>query len=134
MIRDAAGVEVGQCKSKDNVGSEYLCGRVTIKILKPTRGTPRKLEVEFESGRRLVNKPPYWNERLQRFCLQFDGRATMISIKNCMLVEQVFGPNVILFGKIGTDQFNLDHNPNPDQGVMVVEAVAFALAAFDSRM
>ena len=46
------------------------------------------------------NKAPSWNEHLAAYCLNFNGRVTMASVKNFQLVEPRDQDTVLLqFGK-----------------------------------
>jgi tubby and related proteins len=50
----------------------------------------------------LHNKPPCWNEQLAAYCLNFNGRVTLASVKNFQLVAQGDPDTVVLqFGKVG---------------------------------
>jgi tubby-related protein 1 len=40
----------------------------------------------------LRNKQPKWNEQMQAFCLNFQGRVTEASVKNFQLVSQRYSP------------------------------------------
>ena len=49
----------------------------------------------------LVNSPPRWNERLNAYCLNFNGRVTCASVKNFQLVSENDLDRVVLqFGKV----------------------------------
>ena len=48
----------------------------------------------------LHNKAPTWNEHLAAYCLNFNGRVTLASVKNFQLVESRDQDTVLLqFGK-----------------------------------
>ena len=48
----------------------------------------------------MINKPPKWNEQMQAYCLNFNGRVTKASVKNFQLVSSDAPDHVILqFGK-----------------------------------
>ena len=48
----------------------------------------------------LQNKAPTWNEHLAAYCLNFNGRVTLASVKNFQLVEPRDQDTVLLqFGK-----------------------------------
>ena len=50
----------------------------------------------------LNNKQPKWNEALQAYCLNFNGRVTQASVKNFQLVSVDDDDTVLLqFGKVG---------------------------------
>lgn len=55
------------------------------------------------------NKPPKWNEQVQAFVLNFNGRVDKASVKNFQLIDE-FDDNRIhmQFGRIGKQNFNMD--------------------------
>mmetsp|Transcript_8963 Transcript_8963/g.20525 ORF Transcript_8963/g.20525 Transcript_8963/m.20525 type:complete len:486 (+) Transcript_8963:90-1547(+) len=60
---------------------------------------------------RLVNKTPRWNENLGAFCLNFQGRVTVASVKNFQLVDENNPDRVVLqFGKCSEDIFTMDYS------------------------
>ena len=49
----------------------------------------------------MINKPPKWNEQMQAYCLNFNGRVTKASVKNFQLVSADAPDHIILqFGKV----------------------------------
>lgn len=86
----------------------------------------------------LVNKPPTWNDELRAHTLDFRGRVTMCSVKNCQLVEAVSegdgggeDASVLLqFGRVQQDMFTVDyaHPFSPFQ------AFGVALSSFDDKL
>uniref|UniRef100_A0A7N0T3P7 Tubby C-terminal domain-containing protein n=1 Tax=Kalanchoe fedtschenkoi TaxID=63787 RepID=A0A7N0T3P7_KALFE len=86
----------------------------------------------------LKNKAPRWHEQLQCWCLNFNGRVTVASVKNFQLVaSSESGPsgaqneNVILqFGKVGKDVFTMDYQ----YPLSAFQAFAICLSSFDTRM
>uniref|UniRef100_A0A5B6Z388 Putative Tubby like protein 3 isoform 1 n=1 Tax=Davidia involucrata TaxID=16924 RepID=A0A5B6Z388_DAVIN len=86
----------------------------------------------------LKNKAPRWHEQLQCWCLNFNGRVTVASIKNFQLVVSlengVSGPeheNVILqFGKVGKDVFTMDYQ----YPISAFRAFAICLSSFDTKI
>ncbi|XP_022864658.1 tubby-like F-box protein 3 isoform X2 [Olea europaea var. sylvestris] len=91
-------------------------------------------EVEMLS---LKNKSPRWNEQLQCWCLNFNGRVTVASVKNFQLVAFVENgaggqehEDVILqFGKVAKDVFTMDYQ----YPISAFQAFAICLSSFDSR-
>ncbi|KAG1677075.1 hypothetical protein FOA52_001245 [Chlamydomonas sp. UWO 241] len=58
----------------------------------------------------MFNKPPRWNEELNAYCLNFNGRVTEASVKNFQLVtEENQGYVILQFGKIGPNTFTMDY-------------------------
>ncbi|PIN06766.1 Tub family protein [Handroanthus impetiginosus] len=87
----------------------------------------------------LKNKAPRWHEQLQCWCLNFNGRVTVASVKNFQLVaslENVSGggqelDNVILqFGKVGKDTFTMDYQ----YPISAFQAFAICLSSFDTKI
>lgn len=74
-----------------------------------------------------------WNEKLQMFTLEFQGRVTRASKKNFQLVQDDVDchPQVLLlFGKISKNRFSLDFAPPFKPAV----ALATALTTFASKL
>lgn len=87
----------------------------------------------------LKNKAPRWHEQLQCWCLNFNGRVTVASVKNFQLVaaseNNVGGgqeqENVILqFGKVGKDTFTMDYQ----YPLSAFQAFAVCLSSFDTKI
>ncbi|KAJ4727597.1 Tubby-like F-box protein [Melia azedarach] len=87
----------------------------------------------------LRNKAPRWHEQLQCWCLNFNGRVTVASVKNFQLVassENGVGggqdhENVILqFGKVGKDVFTMDYQ----YPISAFQAFAICLSSFDTKI
>ncbi|KAJ9187724.1 hypothetical protein P3X46_003148 [Hevea brasiliensis] len=86
----------------------------------------------------LRNKAPRWHEQLQCWCLNFNGRVTVASVKNFQLVASpdngVGRPeheNVILqFGKVGKDVFTMDYQ----YPISAFLAFAICLSSFDTKI
>ena len=55
------------------------------------------------------NKPPKWNEHVQAFVLNFNGRVDRASVKNFQLIDDRDENKVYLqFGRVGDHHFNID--------------------------
>ncbi|KAF2314953.1 hypothetical protein GH714_037304 [Hevea brasiliensis] len=86
----------------------------------------------------LRNKAPRWHEQLQCWCLNFNGRVTVASVKNFQLVasaENGVGrqehENVVLqFGKVGKDVFTMDYQ----YPISAFQAFAICLSSFDTKI
>lgn len=88
----------------------------------------------------LKNKAPRWHEQLQCWCLNFNGRVTVASVKNFQLVASVENggggrrqehENVILqFGKVGKDAFTMDYR----YPISAFQAFAICLSSFDTKI
>ena len=64
---------------------------------------------EFEDIMFFFNKPPKWNEQVQAFVLNFNGRVDKASVKNFQLVDQHDDSKIYMqFGRVGKDSFNMD--------------------------
>ncbi|XP_044502956.1 tubby-like F-box protein 3 isoform X2 [Mangifera indica] len=86
----------------------------------------------------LKNKAPRWHEQLQCWCLNFNGRVTVASVKNFQLVASLENgaagqehENVILqFGKVGKDVFTMDYQ----YPISAFLAFAICLSSFDTKI
>ncbi|XP_028804203.1 tubby-like F-box protein 3 isoform X3 [Neltuma alba] len=86
----------------------------------------------------LQNKSPRWHEQLQCWCLNFNGRVTVASVKNFQLVaspksgvsEQAQENVIIQFGKVGKDLFTMDYQ----YPISAFEAFAICLSSFDTKI
>ena len=87
----------------------------------------------------LRNKAPRWHEQLQCWCLNFNGRVTVASVKNFQLVASPENgvavgqehENVILqFGKVGKDCFTMDYQ----YPISAFQAFAICLSSFDTKI
>lgn len=86
----------------------------------------------------LKNKSPRWHEQLQCWCLNFNGRVTVASVKNFQLVASAedgeAGPEhdkvIIQFGKVGKDVFTMDYR----YPISAFQAFAICLSSFDTKI
>eukprot|EP01026_Neomeris_dumetosa_P059946 TRINITY_DN5620_c3_g1_i15.p1 TRINITY_DN5620_c3_g1~~TRINITY_DN5620_c3_g1_i15.p1 ORF type:complete len:502 (-),score=41.65 TRINITY_DN5620_c3_g1_i15:1321-2826(-) len=79
----------------------------------------------------LRNKPPRWNEQLQVYCLNFNGRVTHASVKNFQLVSDTDMDYVVLqFGKISKDTFTMDFQ----WPISPLQAFGICLSSFDNKV
>lgn len=82
----------------------------------------------------LKNKAPRWHEQLQCWCLNFNGRVTVASVKNFQLVAcsgEENGEDVIVqFGKVGKDAFTMDYQ----YPISAFQAFAICLSSFDTKI
>ena len=55
------------------------------------------------------NKKPVWNDAIQAYVLNFNGRVEKASVKNFQLVDEFDANKIFLqFGRTERHQFNLD--------------------------
>lgn len=88
----------------------------------------------------LKNKAPRWHEQLQCWCLNFNGRVTVASVKNFQLVACLEEENgsgggggsdvIIQFGKVGKDAFTMDYQ----YPISAFQAFAICLSSFDTKI
>lgn len=79
----------------------------------------------------MQNKPPRWNEELNAYCLNFNGRVTEASVKNFQLVSMDQPQHVILqFGKIGKNTFTMDYQ----WPISAFQAFSICLSSFDNKL
>lgn len=128
------------------------------------RLTPRAAQAEGGTDgsakyMKLVNKTPRWNQSLGAFCLNFQGRVTVASVKNFQLVDEAdeapacalvllcsrafplrraltqragaAQDRVILqFGKCSDDTFTMDYA----YPLCAMQAFAICLSSFDHKL
>ena len=76
------------------------------------------------------NKPPKWNEQVQAFVLNFNGRVDKASVKNFQLVDQHDDSKIYMqFGRVGKDIFNMD----VAFPFSIFQAYAICLSSFDFK-
>ncbi|XP_039053725.1 tubby-like F-box protein 8 [Hibiscus syriacus] len=93
----------------------------------------------------LWNKPPRWHEQLQCWCLNFQGRVTVASVKNFQLIAaneaagsapapseaaQEQDKIILQFGKVGKDMFTMDYR----YPLSAFQAFAICLSSFDTKL
>lgn len=79
----------------------------------------------------MFNKPPRWNEELNAYCLNFNGRVTEASVKNFQLVtEDNQGYVILQFGKIGRNTFTMDYQ----WPMSALQAFGICLSSFDNKL
>ncbi|KAK1398936.1 tubby-like F-box protein 3 [Heracleum sosnowskyi] len=96
------------------------------------------LSTEKDGILMLRNKAPRWHEQLQCWCLNFNGRVTVVSVKNFQLVacvdSSVVGLEpekvVLQFGKVGKDLFTMDYQ----YPISAFQAFAICLSSFDTKI
>lgn len=50
------------------------------------------------------NKPPKWNEQVQAFVLNFNGRVDKASVKNFQLIDEYDDNKIYMqFGRVGKE-------------------------------
>ncbi|EFJ40830.1 hypothetical protein VOLCADRAFT_77804 [Volvox carteri f. nagariensis] len=77
------------------------------------------------------NKPPRWNDELNAYCLNFNGRVTEASVKNFQLVSDDNHNHIILqFGKVGKDSFTMDYQ----WPISAFQAFAICMSSFDNKL
>lgn len=81
----------------------------------------------------LTNRPPRWNTTLKAYVLNFRGRVDKPSVKNFILEDRRLGDNareVLLFGRVGSDVFNLD----VAYPLSPLQAFQIAVTSFDYKV
>ncbi|XP_074339828.1 tubby-like F-box protein 3 isoform X2 [Apium graveolens] len=86
----------------------------------------------------LKNKSPRWHEQLQCWCLNFNGRVTVASVKNFQLVASAEGGEttaeheevILQFGKVDKDVFTMDYR----YPISAFQAFAICLSSFDTKI
>lgn len=84
----------------------------------------------FNNMQIFYNKPPKWNEHVQAFVLNFNGRVDKASVKNFQLIDDKDENKIYLqFGRVGDQMFNLDFQW-PFSPLL---AFSIALTSFDNK-
>jgi len=84
----------------------------------------------FRNMFNLINKPPVWNDQVEAYVLDFNGRVTMASVKNFQLVRPSDHDRIILqFGRVGDAEFTMDFQ----WPLSPYQAFAIALSCFDTK-
>lgn len=96
---------------------------------------PGPLPSPKEGALILKNKAPRWHENLQCWCLNFNGRVTVASVKNFQLVAsdedgQEHDDVILQFGKVGKDMFTMDYR----YPISAFQAFAICLSSFDTKI
>ena len=112
-------------------------GGQRTKFVATTRDGAHGILDSFKHGRRgdmcvLVNKSPRWNEQMQAYCLNFNGRVTHASVKNFQLVDEADDDERVMlqFGKVGKDMFTMDFT----WPMSALQAFAICLTSFDNKL
>lgn len=78
-----------------------------------------------------INKPPKWNDQLGAYCLNFNGRVTVASVKNFQLANANDLDRVVLqFGKVRDDCFTMDYS----YPLCALQAFGASLTSFDNKL
>lgn len=94
-------------------------------------------EKSFEKSKKRVmafkNKAPRWSAEIGSYVLNFEGRATISSVKNFIMVgedENDKAAAKVLFGKFGKQLFNLDIR----YPFNILQGLALAISSFDRKL
>ena len=75
------------------------------------------------------NKEPKWNEAVQAYVLNFNGRVDQASVKNFQLIMSDENYIFMQFGKIGKNDFNMD----VQWPISLFQAFAISLSSIDKK-
>lgn len=145
-VMDAIPVSVVEPGGAAATQTQFLHSRIgtspsfPFKRSKPTRNNRTSVPLASQNEGTLVlrNKSPRWHEQLQCWCLNFNGRVTVASVKNFQLVaspengvsEQAQENVILQFGKVGKDVFTMDYC----YPISAFEAFAICLSSFDTKI
>jgi tubby-related protein 1 len=77
------------------------------------------------------NKNPTWNEQLQAFVLNFNGRVEKPSVKNFQMIDEQSDKRIYLqFGRVTNDTFNMDF----EWPLTPFQAFTICLSSFDYKI
>ncbi|XP_047334623.1 tubby-like F-box protein 3 [Impatiens glandulifera] len=102
------------------------------------------IQSEKEKMLFMKNKSPKWHDRLQCWCLNFNGRVTVASVKNFQLVAYSEGDRdgegegggvehedvILQFGKVGKDLFTMDYQ----YPISAFQAFAICISSFETMI
>ncbi|XP_047335695.1 tubby-like F-box protein 3 [Impatiens glandulifera] len=102
------------------------------------------IQSEKEKMLFMKNKSPKWHDRLQCWCLNFNGRVTVASVKNFQLVAYSEGDGdgegegggvehedvILQFGKVGKDLFTMDYQ----YPISAFQAFAICISSFETMI
>ncbi|KAK2992659.1 hypothetical protein RJ640_014909 [Escallonia rubra] len=108
------------------------------KSLRAEKTVSGPLAGQVDGSLMLKNKAPRWHEQLQCWCLNFNGRVTVASVKNFQLVASSVGGQagpqhdkvILQFGKVGKDMFTMDYR----YPISAFQAFAICLSSFDTKI
>ncbi|VFQ68627.1 unnamed protein product [Cuscuta campestris] len=110
------------------------------KSIRKDNSRSETVTVQKESALTMINKAPGWHEQLQCWCLNFNGRVTVASIKNFQLISSVMEVNdrvaperddvILQFGKVGKDVYTMDYQ----YPISAFQAFAICLSSFDTKI
>lgn len=141
-IREELGVALYESNLLTNKGPRKM--RVLLPFVnlqnerlewKPTR-KEESMGERYQAGdtagmMTFFNKPPKWNDHIQAFVLNFNGRVDRASVKNFQLIDDQDENTVYLqFGRVGDKDFNLDFQ----WPFSPLQAFAIALSSFDYKI
>uniref|UniRef100_A0A7S4S614 Tubby C-terminal domain-containing protein n=1 Tax=Ditylum brightwellii TaxID=49249 RepID=A0A7S4S614_9STRA len=81
----------------------------------------------------MENKVPSWNEELEAYVLDFNGRVTLASVKNFQLTEMNSENQdriILQFGRVAKDEFTMDFQ----WPMSPLQAFAIVLSSCDSKI
>ncbi|KAF6161865.1 hypothetical protein GIB67_002575 [Kingdonia uniflora] len=127
----SANFEIGHVSYKFNLFKSRGPRRLLCTLKVPAKEEPQGVEADDDKNKCMVlrNKVPRWHEHLQCWCLNFNGRVTVASVKNFQLVAGN-DETVLQFGKIGEDVFTMDYM----QPLSAFQAFAICLTSFGTKL
>jgi hypothetical protein len=97
--------------------------RKKTRLLKSTRLANKEMMLVFS------NKEPKWNETVQAYVLNFNGRVDQASVKNFQLIMGDENYIFMQFGKVGKNDFNMD----VQWPLSIFQAFTISLSSIDKK-
>jgi tubby-related protein 1 len=97
--------------------------RKKTRLLKNTRLANKEMMLVFS------NKEPKWNETVQAYVLNFNGRVDQASVKNFQLIMGDENYIFMQFGKVGKNDFNMD----VQWPLSIFQAFTISLSSIDKK-
>jgi tubby-related protein 1 len=86
---------------------------------------------KLEGIKVMFNKPPKWNDQVQAYVLNFNGRVEKPSVKNFQLIDEQDEDRIYMqFGRVSGDTFNMDF----EWPLSLYQAYAICLSSFDYKI
>lgn len=110
---DTDGLVASYKARKENQEVQEEADDRTDQSRKSGEGSEQSSDAVVDGVVHMRNKEPKWNEAVNAYVLNFNGRVTMASVKNFQLVQvggpmNGDGPILLQFGRVGKDTFTMD--------------------------
>lgn len=142
LVRENLGVVIyesnllgarGPRKMKVLIPEVKTTGEIySFKPMNPKEGIANNMKSNRLDGIKVFyNKPPKWNDQVQAYVLNFNGRVEKPSVKNFQLIDDQDEDKIYMqFGRVSNDTFNMDF----EWPLSPFQAFAISLSSFDYKI